>query len=64
MVTGYITQIDLPKEKTSGLVQAVKVLENVEGIKIIRLTHKDVVRHELVQRIICAYERFEKPKHA
>jgi phosphate starvation-inducible PhoH-like protein len=64
VVTGDITQIDLPKEKTSGLVQAVKILDNVEGIKIIRLTHKDVVRHELVQRIICAYERFEKPKRS
>ncbi len=62
MVTGDVTQIDLPKEKISGLVQAVKVLDNVEGIKIVYLTHKDVVRHELVQRIICAYERFEKPK--
>lgn len=64
VVTGDITQIDLPKEKTSGLVQAVKILDNVEGIKIVHLTHKDVVRHELVQRIICAYERFEKPKHS
>ncbi len=64
VVTGDITQIDLPKEKTSGLVQAVKILDNVEGIKIIRLTHKDVVRHELVQRIICAYERYEKPKRS
>lgn len=64
VVTGDITQIDLPKEKTSGLVQAVKILDGVEGIKIIRLTHKDVVRHELVQRIICAYERFEKPKRS
>ena len=64
VVTGDVTQIDLPKEKASGLVQAVRVLENVEGIKIINLTHKDVVRHELVQRIICAYERFEKPKRA
>ena len=64
VVTGDVTQIDLPKEKASGLVQAVRVLEGVEGIKIINLTHKDVVRHELVQRIICAYERFEKPKRA
>lgn len=64
VVTGDVTQIDLPKEKTSGLVQAVKILDNVDGIKIIRLSHKDVVRHELVQRIICAYERFEKPKHS
>jgi len=62
VVTGDVTQIDLPKEKTSGLVQAVRVLENVEGIGIVYLTHKDVVRHELVQRIVCAYERFEKPR--
>jgi len=62
VVTGDVTQIDLPKEKTSGLVQAVRVLEGVEGIGIVYLTHKDVVRHELVQRIVCAYERFEKPK--
>jgi phosphate starvation-inducible PhoH-like protein len=64
VVTGDVTQIDLPREKVSGLVQSVKVLENVDGIKIIYLTHKDVVRHELVQRIICAYERFEKSKRA
>ena len=62
VVTGDVTQIDLPREKASGLVQAVKVLDGVEGIKIINLTHKDVVRHELVQRIICAYEKFEKPR--
>jgi phosphate starvation-inducible PhoH-like protein len=62
VVTGDVTQIDLPREKTSGLVQAVRVLDGVEGIKIINLTYKDVVRHELVQRIICAYEKFEKPK--
>ena len=59
VVTGDITQIDLPKEKTSGLVHALQVLDGVEGIKIIKLTHKDVVRHELVQRIICAYEKHE-----
>ncbi len=60
VVTGDITQIDLPKEKTSGLVHAVQVLDGVEGIRIIHLTHKDVVRHELVQRIIRAYDRYEK----
>ena len=60
VVTGDITQIDLPKEKTSGLVRAVSVLDGVEGIRIVRLTHRDVVRHELVQRIICAYEKYEK----
>ncbi len=62
VVTGDITQIDLPREKTSGLVHALQVLDGVDGIRIIRLSHKDVVRHELVQRIICAYERFENRK--
>ena len=62
VVTGDITQIDLPKEKVSGLVHALSVLEGVEGIRIVRLSHKDVVRHELVQRIICAYEKFENRK--
>ncbi len=62
VVTGDVTQIDLPIEKKSGLVHAIKVLEDVKGISIIRLTHKDVVRHELVQRIIQAYEKYEKPR--
>lgn len=60
VVTGDVTQIDLPKERASGLVHAVKVLNGVEGISIVRLTHKDVVRHELVQRIIQAYDRHER----
>ena len=60
VVTGDVTQIDLPKEKKSGLVHAIHVLDGVQGISVIRLTHKDVVRHELVQRIIQAYERHEQ----
>ena len=63
VVTGDITQIDLPREKRSGLVHALDVLEGVEGIEIVRLTHKDVVRHELVQRIIRAYEKYEKHRN-
>ncbi len=59
VVTGDVTQIDLPKEKTSGLVHAVRILEGVEGVSIVRLTSKDVVRHDLVTRIIKAYERSE-----
>lgn len=59
VVTGDITQIDLPKDKKSGLKEAIKVLENVKGISIVYLTKKDVVRHELVQKIIEAYEVFE-----
>jgi len=57
VVTGDITQIDLPDGKTSGLKQAVKILKNIEGIQTIQLTEKDVVRHRLVQDIIKAYER-------
>ena len=63
VVTGDITQIDLPREKRSGLVHALEVLEGVEGIEIVRLTHKDVVLHELVQRIIRAYEKYEKHRN-
>lgn len=62
VVTGDITQIDLPKEKKSGLKQCVAVLEGVEGISIQYLTHKDVVRHPLVQNIVRAYERYEKSR--
>ncbi len=57
VVTGDITQIDLPQDKRSGLVHALGVLEGVDGISQIFLSHKDVVRHDLVQRIIRAYER-------
>ncbi len=60
VITGDITQIDLPADKTSGLKQAVKVLRGVEGIAICELGSKDVVRHVLVQRIIRAYEDYEK----
>ncbi len=62
VVTGDITQIDLPREKKSGLVHALDVLDGVEDVEIVRLTHKDVVRHELVQRIIRAYEKYEKQR--
>ncbi len=57
VVTGDITQIDLPSGKKSGLKDAVKILKNIEGIAISRLSGKDVVRHRLVQEIIKAYER-------
>ena len=62
IVTGDMTQIDLPKERISGLVHAIRILNGVEGISIVKLTHKDVVRHELVQRIIQAYDRAEKQR--
>lgn len=57
VVTGDITQIDLPKEFPSGLIHAVDLLKDVEGLKIVRFTPADVVRHELVQRILASYER-------
>jgi len=62
VVTGDITQIDLPKEKKSGLVQSISILEDVEGISVQYLTHKDVVRHPMVQSIVRAYERYEKAR--
>lgn len=60
VVTGDITQIDLPPERRSGLVHALGVLRDVEGIEQIYLTYKDVVRHEMVQKIITAYDRAQK----
>lgn len=60
VITGDVTQIDLPSDKTSGLKDAIRVLEGVKDIAICRLTSADVVRHALVQEIISAYERAEK----
>ncbi len=62
VVTGDITQIDLPKEKRSGLIHCVDILKDVDDISVQYLTHKDVVRHTLVQSIIRAYERHEKTR--
>ncbi|MBR2903886.1 MAG: PhoH family protein [Clostridia bacterium] len=63
VVTGDVTQMDLPDGKESGLLDAVNILEGVEGIAVRRLTAQDVVRHPLVMRIIRAYEKAEdKPK--
>ena len=58
VITGDITQIDLPTDKTSGLKEAVRVLKNVEGIGLCELTNQDVVRHVMVQRIIKAYDDY------
>ena len=60
VITGDVTQIDLPSDKTSGLKDALRVLEGVKDIAICRLTAADVVRHSLVQQIIDAYERADK----
>lgn len=62
VVTGDITQIDLPDGKRSGLVDAVKILKNVEDIQTVRFSEKDVVRHKLVMDIIKAYEKNEEAK--
>lgn len=60
VVTGDITQIDLPTGKKSGLKEAVKILKNINNIGIVRFSEKDVVRHKLVQDIIKAYEKYEE----
>jgi phosphate starvation-inducible PhoH-like protein len=60
VVTGDVTQIDLPREKMSGLLHAMQVLKDVEGISFTHFGVRDVVRHPLVQRIVLAYESFEK----
>ena len=62
VVTGDVTQIDLPRGKASGLKHVLKILDGVKGIDIICLGKKDIVRHPLVQRIIAAYEKFENKK--
>ena len=63
VVTGDITQIDLPDGKRSGLKEAIKVLKNIEDIGVVRFNEKDVVRHRLVQDIIKAYEKQEEERN-
>ncbi len=62
IVTGDITQIDLPGDKRSGLKEAMRVLQNIEGIEFCKFTEKDVVRHPLVMEIIKAYERYDEQR--
>ena len=57
VITGDVTQVDLPMGKRSGLIEAERVLANVEGIEFVYFNEKDVVRHKLVQLIIRAYEQ-------
>ena len=64
VITGDVTQIDLPDGKPSGLREAMRVLRNIEGIGICELTNQDVVRHAMVQRIVAAYESYENAKNA
>ncbi len=61
VITGDTTQIDLPSEKRSGLIEALEILKDVEGIGFMQFTKEDVVRHPLVQSIIDAYERLQQP---
>lgn len=60
VITGDVTQIDLPDGKRSGLIEASKILKNIEDIRINYFTERDVVRHKLVQKIIKAYEKYER----
>lgn len=62
IITGDLTQVDLPIGKKSGIIDAVKILDGIEDIGICKLDNKDVVRHPLVQKIIGAYEKLEKEK--
>ncbi len=62
VVTGDITQIDLPDGKKSGLVEVIKILKNLDDIQTVKFSEKDVVRHKLVQDIIKAYEKYEEVK--
>ena len=62
VVTGDITQTDLPRGARSGLVEAMKILRGIEDIAIHEFTDRDVVRHKLVQRIILAYEKYERER--
>jgi phosphate starvation-inducible PhoH-like protein len=59
VVTGDITQIDLPSGRTSGLIEAMKVVGNIEGIEFVRFDERDVVRHQLVQQIVKAYDAYD-----
>ena len=60
IITGDMTQIDLPRSQKSGLIEALHILNNVEGIGVVNLTQKDIVRHKLVTRIVNAYENYDK----
>ena len=64
IVTGDMTQIDLPASQTSGLIQAIRILKHVKGISFIELNEKDIVRHRLVTKIVEAYEQYDKEQKA
>ena len=62
IITGDLTQIDLPREQRSGLKEALRILDGVEGIGVVKLGHKDIVRHKLVTRIVNAYDKYDKER--
>lgn len=62
IITGDLTQIDLPREQRSGLNEALKILDGVEGIGVVKLGQKDIVRHKLVTRIVNAYDKYDKER--
>lgn len=62
IITGDLTQIDLPREQRSGLKEALKILDGVEGIGVVKLRQKDIVRHKLVTRIVNAYDKYDKER--
>ena len=62
VITGDLTQIDLPREQRSGLKEALRILDGVEGIGVVHLAQKDIVRHKLVTRIVNAYDAYDKAK--
>jgi len=64
VITGDMTQIDLPRTQKSGLIEALHILNNVEGIGVVNLDRRDIVRHKLVTRIVNAYEAFDKELQA
>ena len=64
IITGDMTQVDLPHSQKSGLIEALNILNNVEGIGIVTLDRRDIVRHKLVTRIVNAYEQFDKDNNS
>ncbi len=63
IITGDVTQIDLPAEKASGLIEAERILKGIKGLTFVYFSEKDVVRHKLVQEIVKAYEKFDKSRN-
>jgi phosphate starvation-inducible protein PhoH and related proteins len=62
VITGDITQIDLPERNQSGLLQALKILTNIEGIQVVHFDKRDILRHKLVRDIVEAYDNFTAEK--